>query len=294
MFKRIVGDSMAALDENTILAVVRLFETLNWNVPKSEHEYGLNRFDQFCKMLEPLNTREQALVIEITQRFIKIDSSVYSTILKNVLTKAVCDDRINSNDVIAFTPLVSPEDREKQKTKSSHLVYFLTKDDEIENIFYSREKKIQRLDNISALQRAADHNSTVVLLDDFIGTGETALSAIREITSKGIEINRLVVVTIAAHEIGIKALEENNIPIYFGQSISKGITDYYQEPVIQQKLSLMRDMEKKYQVSSNLSLGYCQSEALISLINTPNNTFPIYWYGERNGRNRNSIPFARS
>jgi hypothetical protein len=39
----------------------------------------------------------------------------------------------------------------------------------------------------------------------------------------------------------------------------------------------MKDIEKKINIRGEFSLGYKQSESLISMIRTPNNTFPVFW-----------------
>ena len=52
----------------------------------------------------------------------------------------------------------------------------------------------------------------------------------------------------------------------------------------------MQDLENKFQFKDYVKFGYGQSEGLISLIRTPNNTFPIFWDGENN----KNAPFERN
>ena len=52
----------------------------------------------------------------------------------------------------------------------------------------------------------------------------------------------------------------------------------------------MHEIEDILKVDSKYSFGFNQTEALISLIKTPNNTFPVYWY-EKNGHSH--APFPR-
>ena len=52
----------------------------------------------------------------------------------------------------------------------------------------------------------------------------------------------------------------------------------------------MKNIEEAIQVSDDYKFGYKGSEALVKMIRTPNNTFPIYWL--RNKKNK-FAPFPR-
>lgn len=77
--------------------------------------------------------------------------------------------------------------------------------------------------------------------------------------------------------------------MYTHLTFNKGITDNYTEEELSEKLMLMNTIESKIKVHKNEKLGFKGSEALISLIRTPNNTFPVFWK-ERKGR---KAPFPR-
>ncbi len=52
----------------------------------------------------------------------------------------------------------------------------------------------------------------------------------------------------------------------------------------------MEEIEDKMSVKRNYRLGYGQSEALVTMCRTPNNTFPVFW--EEKG-NMKLAPFPR-
>ena len=55
----------------------------------------------------------------------------------------------------------------------------------------------------------------------------------------------------------------------------------------------MHAIEGAIKVSSDYNFGYKQSEALVRMIRTPNNTFPIYWYRDKKKKINIYAPFPR-
>ena len=61
-------------------------------------------------------------------------------------------------------------------------------------------------------------------------------------------------------------------------------------PFVVQKLDEMKKISKLLRVPKELSLGYLDSESLIAMNKTPNNTFPVYWY---ESKGHSHAPFPR-
>ena len=51
----------------------------------------------------------------------------------------------------------------------------------------------------------------------------------------------------------------------------------------------MKNISKMFISNEKMYLGYNDSEGLVSMIRTPNNTFPFYWYEKKKGH----APFSR-
>ena len=51
-----------------------------------------------------------------------------------------------------------------------------------------------------------------------------------------------------------------------------------------------RDINKANDFKEKYHFGYAQSEALVKLERTPNNTFPVYWFSYKQ---RRTVPFPR-
>ena len=52
----------------------------------------------------------------------------------------------------------------------------------------------------------------------------------------------------------------------------------------------MKKISKLLHVPKELSLGYLDSESLVAMNKTPNNTFPVYWH---EGKGHSHAPFPR-
>jgi hypothetical protein len=60
----------------------------------------------------------------------------------------------------------------------------------------------------------------------------------------------------------------------------------------QMLLSIMTEIEKLIP-GNHFSFGYNQSEALITLMRTPDNTFPIFWKEHKKSGEFYDAPFSR-
>lgn len=91
-----------------------------------------------------------------------------------------------------------------------------------------------------------------------------------------------------------KTVEQYGINIYASVVRNKAISDNYECEDVENKIKQMENISKQINVKdNNLYLGYKKSEALVTMIKTPNNTLPFYWYeGKKNGKIM-FAPFAR-
>lgn len=75
---------------------------------------------------------------------------------------------------------------------------------------------------------------------------------------------------------------------------NKAISDNYEHEEAEKKVEQMKKISKQIRVKDhNLYLGYKESEALVTMIKTPNNTLPFYWYEGKKDGNIMLAPFSR-
>ena len=135
-----------------------------------------------------------------------------------------------------------------------------------------------------------DNMDSIILIDDFIGSGETALECLTYLDFLKQEEKKLYVLALVAQKQGIENIRKEGISVFVNVVREKGITDKFDKEEAQQKLDEMEKISKLLQVSKKMLLGYLESESLVAMNKTPNNTFPVYWH---EGKGHSHAPFPR-
>lgn len=258
-----------------------------------------------------LNDDEVGLILELTEgfnyhRLNDINAMLFSAFCK---IPAV---RLNQASKILFAPLKSPyyhieekkikRRRKKEgwdiqalasKVKSSDHIFWLMQIDYPAK-YKQYAHKIVLCPNPQDIDKHYDKEAIIVLWDDFVGTGDTAFTAIAGIqhylSSKKMEAKEgnFVIVSMCAMKNGIEVLQYFNLECYAAEVYGKAISDDSRFSDIEraQRRTSMLNVEKKVVKNAprSYSLGYEQSEALLSIMDKcPNNTFPFYWYKSQHG-----------
>ena len=267
------------LSAENFMKLVEVFTVNKWEIP-NEGAGMESRFNRFCERLCTLDAEEQRLVIELTRRFTAIGGAEYPQLILKLMNCLHSQNLPVFSEVekVFILPLIAPEDH--GRTKSSSVVWYHCREELIrysplladKNVLYYDIKEASQIKNLKT-------NELVILVDDFVGSGETTVSAVNWLTdSFGADPKQIVILSIAALEMGIDHVrQEIGVEIYAYYIFQKGISDYYSDDQRAGCLKTMKSIENKLKVSSKFRLGYAKSEALISLIRTPNNTFPVFW-----------------
>lgn len=150
-------------------------------------------------------------------------------------------------------------------------------------------------------------NDTLILFDDFIGSGKTLIRKHKYLSEKlkgrEVKLKYLKIVSFAGMEFGIKNIShETEVEVYCPVTLKKGLTDYETNDVIEEKKELMRKLEESLSNKFHTlrlkdhSLGYKGSEALFQIqdYNCPNNLFPIFWWPKLRNNNLRKTIFSRT
>lgn len=269
--------------------LVQIFVKKKW----TSHPLQKTVMENFGKLLLNLTDEQRELIIELADRYSWLTPNEIDAKLTNVLNQVEVDKIKSAKRIIVF-PIMKPEDEDK--VKSGHgVIYkirgvkpFLSQYDHIE------VKEIIKYSEISEKGFKAKPTDLVYLVDDYLGSGETIKTTLELILkNRSIDIKQLNVITIASQADTIKFVQDNNIPLYFEDTQDKGITDYYKAPEVEEKTKIMKEIERLIPGSSFFSLGYNESEALITLTRTPDNTFPIFWKDHKKNGDNFKAPFPR-
>lgn len=282
------------LAEKFVIELAAIFNDQNWEIEESTNdEYSI--FDIFCKRLEDLETdADRELMIELTRKYLVVGAGEYYKYMFDVFKKLInCNrDVMMDIDTIHIFPV---QDKDyPEKTKSGNMMCYLFQGLLMRRFDVFRNKRVRIIETFDGLVKHKDDIKCLLVVDDFVGSGDTLLGCVNSIEEKGIEKEKIKVLTLVLQECGKKVADEYGVEIYTSVLRNKGITDNYSEQEAQEKKEQMKRISKRFKVKDkNLYLGYKESEGLVSMIKTPNNTFPFYWYeGKREGK-LSLAPFPR-
>lgn len=282
-----------ALAEKYFVELISVFKEQNWDIEESTA--GENSvFDMFCKRLEELESdADRELMLELTRKYLVVNLEEYGKYMVDVFRKFIDrnKDKIGKTEVIHMFPV---QDKDyPAKTKSGNIMCYLFQGNLMRRFDEFRNKRIRIIETFDGLEKYKEDIECLLLVDDFVGTGDTILGCINLIEEKGIKKERIKALTLVMQEQGRNAVEEYGVEIYSAVLRNKAITDNYSIEEAEKKIAQMKNVGKRIKAKKGLYLGYKESEGLVSMIKTPNNTFPFYWHeGKRDGK-LCVAPFAR-
>ncbi len=262
--------------------IQEIFKQKNWPI---EDYFSDDVFENFCNMLAGLEPEQCNLVINLTEKFIWVQDSAYIKHFSLAFDSFISSYDFSRGKNIYICPLLPEEDFGKSKSSVS-LLYLVKSHLGAIQRKYS-EFSITYADSPNAVNLSMIRdNYALCLIDDFIGTGETVERAAKYFLDRNISKNMMTIVSLVSMSSGLYDLNKKGYITYTDIKCDKGITDSGNETQIE----LMKSIEKSIKVSDDYKFGYKGSEALVKMIRTPNNTFPIYWL--RNKKNK-FAPFPR-
>lgn len=274
---------MSHLPVKTFIHAMTLFAEKRWSLPGNTNHPTASEagdeacFERFCDMLSRLPSEQRDLVLRLTSDFLCCPMGSYSRMLTEVL-HAIPADAFKESKRILLVPLLAPKDF--GRTKSGQTVVYTAHALATSVPAFSRKPIVPVND---PRELAANHShskrckSAIIMCDDFIGTGNTAKEALDYYVRKlRKEDDSLAVVCLVVQKPGL-AVARGVAPVYYHTLRHKGISESTILTDHDQAKRTMLEIEKRLSIKPDLSLGYGQSEALVSMIRTPNNTLPVFW-----------------
>jgi hypothetical protein len=273
----------------SILHLNKIFKSNNW----TERDIDEFVFDNFCKLLDNLNNEQRKLIIELVDRYKWISFAEYPEKILATL-ESIEQEKLDKLSIVYLFPVIKLEDEGGFKS-GQFLIYqikaFKRHLKKFKNITF---KYVSKFDNLTNPDFKLKNTEAIFLIDDYIGSGETLNACLHELKiNPAITYDKINVITIASQIEISKELEKLGISFYASYYSQRGITDYNKSPIVEEKIKIMLEIEKMIPGGSHFSFGYNQSEALITLARTPDNTFPIFWKTYRVGKQKYLAPFSR-
>lgn len=253
-----------------------IFQRHHWPIVYDKEK---SYFNKYVKMLESMSEDEQNMMLELTNKFLHIKLDEYFAILSEVISRIIANNPAVSQYFVL--PALAKADVGRLDKSSIHMLY-LFKGEELGNAIDNSDIHFQVVkDNNKLLARGIRDNEKILIIDDFIGSGQTIEESFEayNINNDGHNIDDVIVVSLVAHEKGVSYLEDIGVPqIFYNILINRGISDNYIGEKKSEYVKLMNQIEDRIpKLGEENRFGYCQCEALLHMHRIPNNTFPIYW-----------------
>lgn len=278
--------------------VIKLKDMLSYHKRYEGTNWAQNddtKLDRLIARMLLLEKDEKSLIMKLTDNFCYID---YKEIVFDLHKAFVCFLKSNvSCGHIIFAQLKSPfiiSNKDKSgrsivsKAKSPDMIYPIFKNSFIRSKC-NFNGKIDFCDTPIQLKKCLKDTSKIILIDDFLGSGNTAVGAITSYLSylqcEEVKVTptQFSVLVIAAMKTGVDYIKSKiNVDCYYHLLKYKGITEN-EELNTSNNINLMKSIEKKVlpSLKPDFTFGYKKSESLICIMEkAPNNTFPFYWYSD--------------
>lgn len=271
-----------------LLKFQNIFEEKSWTLIDGYDE----KLDRFGELIDSLKQEEINLLLELTHLYEWKSYNDYHNNLRRLLTKVLSESLQHKNRLIIF-PIIKPTD--EGDVKSGHVVMKMLESikPSIKGFKPIELKLLKEFRDLEPEKLQMDENDFLILVDDYIGSGKTLNKTLSEVNKNATMSSKFAIVSMAIQEQAKLLLDEKNVPHYYSLLLNKGISDNNNSPFLEQKLEIMRKIENKIPKVAKYRLGYEKSEALITLMRTPNNTFPIFWKGIVRKGTEIDAPFQR-
>ena len=262
------------------------------------------RFDKFCQMLEGVSEEQAQLILTLSEDFVEYDVA-HIALLKVCLTKLVdqySQSRFSDADRIFIAPIWPVDAKIDGPGHSGDaLLYPTAQSLKRMPLFKEFEEKLilKRAPELIAksIIETKIKRAFIIFVDDFSGTGSTVYNCLdywQPIFSKdGVYCEVCAVVPVIMRVAG-EAIRKHGYALFTESVHDKGITDSKRIQDKENAFLLMTGMEDLLLDIDPYRFGYAKSEALLSLMSTPDNTFPIFWYTDKVNGEIWPAPFERN
>lgn len=251
-----------------------LFKKKSWNNYSNE-EYV---FERLCKLMDNLSIEQKDLLFELTDDFLWVSNKEYEGLFNGIINQLESTINLANCVNIYLLPVVKVKDRKKNKSALSCVYLFRGLLSMNKNFNHIKIEISEDYDSLKKMNFKNDETDLIILIDDFIGTGDSFADCWEDLlNNKTINTKNSILISIVIQSDGFDYISNKfGLTIYYSDKRNKGITNKYSEPQLSEKIRIMKDIER-YCKAKEFSFGYRQSEALVSMVRTPNNTFPIFW-----------------
>lgn len=271
---------------------------------RTKIETALNNFYWYPKIIQNNNFIEYNLLFNrlftLTKNLDESELDVFLEILNNLDVYTLEDYNMLINELylkirltypdlkrLEVAPLLKSTLSNNNSIKSGHFVAYLFNSFDFSYI----DEKNNFKDITIKIHKSLPENSVpqknhlILLVDDFVGSGNQCSSALDEYVQKKYTTDQLIIGTLICLETGIELIKDYPYH-HFYQRIGKTLLNITDE-LTQNKMLKISDVLADFLKTSNgYRQGYQSSQALVVLFHTPNNSLPFLWSQKKESKKK--------
>lgn len=277
-----------SLGNKYFFRLMDIFKLKDWDIDDNL----VNKvFEKFCHRLSDLNSDEKRdLVLDLTEKYTWIQIKMYESYFFgafNDLFQSYEWKNFVSSEFRKGKLCITSLSLNVNQIKSGEFLLYLVQSVLMRTCSFFDNEQIYLHNSVELINEKSDEFSGIIYIDDYIGSGTSTLEKFA--TIEKVKCKKFIV-CLAAQQEAIKLIKSQlNVNVYTNSIQKRGISDNYVGEERNEKLNLMKEISNDLK-ASKCPLGYNDTEALISLLKTPNNTFPVFWIENKKHKN---APFAR-
>lgn len=289
-------ESFAQIETGTLRErLERVFADNGWDLSAGDgaFRYYKTLYSKFYNFMNSLNLEEQDLIFPLISIYHYCPAGRYDSLVWR-MAEEINDLWGDKYESLYILTLTKPE--EAGHSKGASFIVSHMRDQAIQEEYDLTRKPLYLYENQNLLKKKHDDrdNSLVVFVDDFIGSGETAIDTIQYfIDNIKKDSDRVVVFSFVAMQAALESIAAIGVEIKTFVQLPKGITESGLFKDIDGAKELMMRLEEKLAIPAFYQLGYEQSEATATMMRTPDNTFPVFWYPEDKHGSKSLAPMPR-
>ncbi len=265
------------MNKDSFVLVSKLVLKQPWLIPKLDDLYEILYFDCSEEM-------SRNLIYELLDRFLYVDTAMHHAHMLDLALEIVSEPGISDENtqVVAMSA-------DWNADSSLEIIYNLKP--LMEGHGWRKYSLINRYTHALKTYNATGQNN-IILVDDFIGSGQTVLGRIKTIKAQfdgsNITDYTIRVKALSSTQAGLDNLIASGVHVTAQKIIKKGIDDFYDAPTAAEHRARMLAIESllspRYifggEEREMPSLGYNGAQAVYCRenANTPNSVFPVFWW----------------
>lgn len=263
------------------LKINDVFKSQNWPIDELNNSSLYNRF---LRTYDNLNGNEKELFLKLSSMYKWVTLSEYQKLVVCLMEKTVKKHYGKAQDVWVY-PIKKAEHLEN--IKSADFVSYLCNAVQLQHSDILYKKKFHVLGSMELVRGKKNkfEERPLLIIDDYIGSGKYVSEVVDELNKCGVPTNSIVICTLFISEKGLKKVFDSGVNIEYIESIKSVVSQL--SPA---ERAVLKQIEDTLGVDETFHFGFGKAANLITLIRTPNNSLPMFWFD--NGRAHNA-PFPR-